>query len=212
MIDPPTKKSKKIPATATGESSEALPKSILKKKNTKEHTNGSTVSPAPKAKADSARKAKPRKRAADFLSDDDDSGADNTKPEIQKEKATSKAVKKQLKKQPADVETAADVKKSEKNKKSPNKNAEMAVVLPEESDEPSGGQDNEDEEEDLDDQTADLIRGFESSGDEDPSDDEGLDPDQPVPRIPDSKKAKRKILKKQKKSGETDEPGTVYVG
>jgi nucleolar protein 15 len=211
VIDPPTKKSKKVPVSVPKPPSEALPKPILKKTNPKEKTNGSTVSPAPKANGDSTRTAKPRKRAADFLSDDDDSEAENTKTEIQKEKVTSKGAKKQLKK-PADGETSVDVKKSEKQKKSPNKTAEKAVILPEKSDEASAGEDNEDEEEDLDDQTADLIRGFESSGDEDPSDDEGLDPDQPVPRIPDSKKAKRKIVKKQKKADTPEEPGTVYVG
>lgn len=73
----------------------------------------------------------------------------------------------------------------------------------------------DDAQEGEDDQTVALIRGFESSGDEDASDDEGFDPDQPVPQIPDSKKAKRKILKKQKKAAEEgpgDQPGTVYVG
>jgi nucleolar protein 15 len=70
---------------------------------------------------------------------------------------------------------------------------------------------SEDEE---DDQTTALIRGFESSGDEDESADEVIDPDAPVPKIPDSKKAKRKILKlqKQNKSDSSEQPGAVYVG
>jgi nucleolar protein 15 len=65
-----------------------------------------------------------------------------------------------------------------------------------------------------DDQTTALIRGFESSGDEDESADEAIDPDAPVPKIPDSKKAKRKILKlqKQNKSASSEQPGAVYVG
>lgn len=76
--------------------------------------------------------------------------------------------------------------------------------------------DSEDESEGAeDDQTAALIKGFESSGDEDASEDEGFDSKQPVPKVPDSKKVKRKILKKQKKAAEEgagDTPGVVYVG
>lgn len=67
-------------------------------------------------------------------------------------------------------------------------------------------------EDELDDQTAALIKGFESSGDEDASEDEGFEAGKPVPRIPDSKKAKRKIQKKLKDSTQPEEPGTVYVG
>jgi nucleolar protein 15 len=71
----------------------------------------------------------------------------------------------------------------------------------------------ENADDEVDDQTADLIKGFESSGDEeDPSDDEGLESGKPVPRIPDSKKAKRKIQKKLKANGEPESPGAVYVG
>ncbi|KAJ5579007.1 rRNA processing protein gar2 [Penicillium hetheringtonii] len=74
-------------------------------------------------------------------------------------------------------------------------------------------EDDEEDEEAEDDQTAALIKGFESSGDEDDSGDEGFEAGKPVPRIPDSKKIKQKLLKKQKKNaGTQEEPGTVYIG
>lgn len=89
---------------------------------------------------------------------------------------------------------------------------------------PAASDDSEEEEEDIeeeeeeddeaeDDQTAALIKGFESSGDEDESGDEGFESGKPVPKIPDSKKVKQKLLKKQKKNaGTNEEPGTVYIG
>jgi nucleolar protein 15 len=66
--------------------------------------------------------------------------------------------------------------------------------------------------EDEDDRTVALIKGFESSGDEDPSEDEGFDPNKALPSIPDPKKTKRKILKRQTKISEVETPGTVYIG
>ena len=127
-----------------------------------------------KVNGEPTRQVKPRKRAADFLSDNEDSESEDApKTKIETEKKLS-------------------------NKKTKKADGTAASA-------------SEDEEED--DRTAALIRGFESSGDEDESGDEGFNPDQPVPKIPDSKKAKRKILKKQKENKqEAEEPGTVYVG
>ncbi|OJJ44780.1 hypothetical protein ASPZODRAFT_100943 [Penicilliopsis zonata CBS 506.65] len=181
-VSPPAKKTKKVEAKSK-EAAKDAPKSILKKKP--------ASAPATDAKASASssnlngkptRQVKPRKRAADFLSEDEDEEA----------KAAPKS------------EPKPDKKKV--------KNSKKVEVVAEESDDESEASVASEEDEAEDDQTTALIKGFESSGDEDASDDEGFDPDQPVPRIPDSKKAKRKILKKQKKSDEPDEPGTVYVG
>lgn len=117
-----------------------------------------------------------RKRASDFLSDEDES----------------------------DAEQAAKKKQTERKK---SKKVEVAEPVSEEAEAEASADDE------IDDQTADLIKGFESSGDEeDPSDDEGLESGKPVPRIPDSKKAKRKIQKKLKNNEEPESPGAVYVG
>ncbi|CRG85469.1 putative RNA-binding protein C1827,05c [Talaromyces islandicus] len=173
--DPPTKKSKKV--SATEQAPEAPAKSVLKKGN--KSTDGNEALHV-KANGESTRKAPSRKRASDFLSDEDESDKESA------EEATKPAKKQET-----------------KNKKS--KNVEVVEQVSEEEEE-----ENADDE--IDDQTADLIKGFESSGDEDPSDDEGLDSSKPVPRIPDSKKAKRKIQKKLKANEEPETPGAVYVG
>lgn len=65
----------------------------------------------------------------------------------------------------------------------------------------------------FDDQTAALIKGFESSDDEDDNEGESHNPNKPIPKIPDiSKNQQKKIMRSQKKTGTPDEPGTVYVG
>jgi nucleolar protein 15 len=170
-----------------------------------------------KLNGEAARQVKPRKRAADFLSDDESEPevvAPEPKADTEEKKQPSK---KKSKKEDGTPAPATKAKTSAAAAKPKAKKPEPVV---EESDEEDNEQvpvvsedSSEDEEDDvLDDQTAALIKGFESSGDEDESGDEGFDPDQPVPKIPDSKKAKRKILKKQKKHDEPQAPGTVYVG
>ncbi|KAL1965110.1 hypothetical protein VTN77DRAFT_6023 [Rasamsonia byssochlamydoides] len=224
VADPPAKKSKKVDATPSAKSSEEAPKSILKKKKdtSEEVTNGTATSTKSlKVDGEPARKVKPRKRAADFLSDDEDSEREIITSEKQSETETSKPSKKQAKKsaeeqKPAKVKESQDKSKKNGVKEKPKK---QEVVSEESDDEPSEESNAEsdsnvdaDSDEGEDDRTAELIKGFEGSGDEDPSEDEGFDPNQPVPRIPDSKKTKRKILKKQKKNDEDEEPGTVYIG
>ncbi|KUL84467.1 hypothetical protein ZTR_06144 [Talaromyces verruculosus] len=190
--DLPNKKSKK---TAVAESSPAsTPKSILKKKNAEEKTDG-TAKPAVPETADApARKIKPRKRASDFLSDDEDDKENKEETKSKKQK-----------------ETAKKVEKKETKKAAPAKTKKVEVVEQDES-EDKGSEEEESENDEIDDQTAELIKGFESSGDEDASEDEGFEAGKAVPRIPDSKKAKRKIQKKLKENDQPDEPGTVYVG
>ncbi|OQD72451.1 hypothetical protein PENDEC_c021G06323 [Penicillium decumbens] len=200
VSDPPAKKTKKVEAKAADATQNDAPKPILKKKE-----NGAAkdtkAKAAPKANGESARQVKHRKRASDFLSDEEDDEPAATAPK----KATSKKSRKE------ETAPAPAAKKASKSKK---------VEVPAESDE-----EDEDEEEVLsmpsdseeeiddaeDDQTAALIKGFESSGDEDESGDEGYNPDKPVPKIPDTKKAQKKIAKQQKGDA-PEEPGTVYIG
>ncbi|EED23714.1 ribosomal biogenesis protein Gar2 [Talaromyces stipitatus ATCC 10500] len=195
--DLPNKKSKK--ASVAESTPASTPKSILKKKNTEEKTNGVSKSTVPETTDEPSRKIKPRKRASDFLSDDED---DEDKSE--EEETKSKNKKKQA---------VQKVEKKETKKAAPSKTKKVEPVAEEESSETSeGSNDDQSENDEIDDQTAELIKGFESSGDEDASEDEGFEAGKPVPRIPDSKKAKRKIQKKLKENDQPDEPGAVYIG
>ncbi|KKA25620.1 Ribosomal biogenesis protein Gar2 [Rasamsonia emersonii CBS 393.64] len=210
VADPPAKKSKKVAATMPAKTSEEPPKSILKKKKdtTEEATNGTeTSTKSLKVDSEPARKVKPRKRAADFLSDDEDSDV-----EIQTE--PSKPSKKQSKKSEEEQAPAKAKESKDKSKKNGvDAKAKKHEAISEESDDASDSKADSESDEGEDDRTAELIKGFESSGDEeDPSEDEGFDPNHPVPRIPDSKKTKRKIIKKQKKNDDVEQPGTIYVG
>lgn len=146
-----------------------------------------------------ARQIKPRKRAADFLSEEED--------EEKREQEQEQELEQKL--EPTRVSKHVSTKqKSEKNKTKKQKTEDHAEKADE-----SRSEGDSSEDDNVDDQTVALIKGFESSGDEDASDDEGFSPDQPVPRVPDSKKAKRKILKRQKKNADVeDSPGVVYVG
>ncbi|KAI9841715.1 MAG: hypothetical protein M1837_000448 [Sclerophora amabilis] len=60
------------------------------------------------------------------------------------------------------------------------------------------------------DQTAALLKGFESSDEDDGSGDEGFEKGRPVPALPQDKKLQRKL--KGVSTGSTQEPGAVYVG
>ncbi|KAL4937593.1 hypothetical protein BDV06DRAFT_202527 [Aspergillus oleicola] len=199
--DTPTKKTKKVEAKAAP--AEETPKPILKKNK----ANGSAKKDEAKTKAqtngDAPRSTKPRKRAADYMSDE---GSEAELPAKQTEKETkSKPSAKKSKQEDGTAKTTKADKKAKKleivQSDSEDSESEAGVALNAESDED-------------DDQTTALIRGFESSGDEDESSDEAIDPDAPVPKIPDSKKAKRKILKmqKQNKTDASGKPGVVYVG
>jgi len=237
VSDPPAKKTKKVEAKAADATQNDAPKPILKKKeNGAAKGTKAKAAPkaAPKANGESVHQVKHRKRASDFLSDEEDDEPAATAPK----KATSKKSKKEetapapaakkAKKEetaPAPAAKKPASKKSKKEETAPAPAAKKAskskkVEVPAESDE-----EDEDEEEVLsmpsdseeeiddaeDDQTAALIKGFESSGDEDESGDEGYNPDKPVPKIPDTKKAQKKIAKQQKGDA-PEEPGTVYIG
>lgn len=206
----PLKKTKKVEAKAAEPAQEA-PKSILKKNK----ANGAAKeekSSKPKANGDAPRPVKPRKRAADYMSDEESDAEASAPAKKPAEKETKS--KPSAKKTKQEDGTAAPVK--EKAAKTGKKAAKKVEIVPSDSEDSEGegvALNTESEDED-DDQTTALIRGFESSGDEDESGDEAVDPEAPVPRIPDSKKAKRKILKlqKQNKSETSEKPGVVYVG
>ncbi|KAJ5081469.1 Nucleotide-binding alpha-beta plait-containing protein [Penicillium alfredii] len=211
--DPPAKKTKKAEAKTSEATKETAPKPVTKKKqNATEKPHQDKTDSAVKANAESTRHAKPRKRAADFLSDEEsDEAAAPAKTASQKKAGAKKSKKEESEPAPATPKAARkNAKASSKGKKveevaEESEDEDVDVVVSDESE-----VDGEDEGED--DQTAALIKGFESSGDEDESGDEGYKPGQPVPKIPDSKKTQRKILKKQKQKDTPEEPGTVYIG
>ncbi|OGM39307.1 rRNA processing protein gar2 [Aspergillus bombycis] len=191
--DSPAKKTKKVEAKPA-ESTNASPKPILKKNK----GNGAEKSAA-KLKVNGERQG----------SDNDDSESEDA-PQAKVETEKNLSNKKTKK---ADGTAAPAPKEKITKAKKPESVAEESddEEMGDEESAASGASASEDEEED--DRTTALIKGFESSGDEDESGDEGFNPDQPVPKIPDSKKAKRKILKKQRENKqEAEEPGTVYVG
>ncbi|OOQ83107.1 rRNA processing protein gar2 [Penicillium brasilianum] len=208
--DSPAKKTKKVEAKAAKVAEDATPKSILKKKENgtakaKETKSASTA----KANGPAAREVKPRKRAADFLSDEE---TEKPAPATAKKPVSKKTKKDEtVSAQPAKKSAAAKVAK-------PTPKPKKVEEVPEESDDEdfqidaSVSEDSEEEIDDAeDDQTAALIKGFESSGDEDESGDEGYNSKMPIPKIPDTSKAEKK-MKKLQKGDSKDEPGTVYVG
>ncbi|PGH08269.1 hypothetical protein AJ79_06055 [Helicocarpus griseus UAMH5409] len=230
QTDPPSKKSKKADSKPAKTQEEA-PKSILKKTKATEATNGDSPKPVPvKVTSEPARQIRPRKRAADFLSDDEG----EQEPKETKKKATASAAKKSTdketekpsKKSKKEAEVSApaapSAKKATATKAGSGKESSSAAKVGKKSKETAeptkvAKQVEEDEDEgsgveDEDDQTAALIQGFESSGDEDISGDEGFEPGKEVPAIPDAKQMKRKLRKMKKTSTETEEPGVVYVG
>ncbi|KAJ5179700.1 hypothetical protein N7492_002910 [Penicillium capsulatum] len=207
VSDPPAKKTKKVEAKA------AAPKPAPKKEKAAEKPTVPKVDSSDKANGQSVRKAKPRKRAADFLSDEE---KDEPAAPAPQKKASNKKTKKEdgsaaTPKEPADkaskpVKPASKAEKVEEVADEFNEDDEDAF------DESAEGAD-EDEADGEDDQTALLLKGFESSGDEEDSGDEGYKEGQPIPKIPDSKKAQKKIMKQQKAAeGAKEEPGTVYIG
>ncbi|KAL4889691.1 hypothetical protein BDV59DRAFT_186005 [Aspergillus ambiguus] len=209
--DSPAKKTKKVDAKPA-ESPKSAPKPALKKGKDKAAAPEEKSAQNVKVNGEPTRQIKPRKRAADFLSDNEES-----EPEVEAKESKAEADKKSSnKKSKKEDGTAAPAPKSKTPKlqsiSKTNTKGKKAQAVADASDEASADEGSGSEVEE-DDQTVALIKGFESSGDEDESGDEGFDPEAPVPKIPDSKKTKRKLLKKQKENKEqAEEPGTVYVG
>ncbi|KAJ6030123.1 uncharacterized protein N7446_000814 [Penicillium canescens] len=206
--DSPAKKTKKVEAKAADATKDTVPKSISKKNAAKPKADKTAASP--KAKAQPTREVKPRKRAADFLTDEEvEAPAAPAKADKEAEK---KPANKKSKKE--ETEAAPTLKKAAAKKAAHKTKKPEPVVESEEEDEDviSAAEESEAEDDAEDDQTAALIKGFESSDDEGESGDEGYKEGQPIPKIPDSKKAQRKLAKQQKANGAPEEPGTVYIG
>ncbi|PGH02120.1 nucleolar protein 15 [Blastomyces parvus] len=233
--DPPSKKSKKSTSKPV-KAQEDAPKPILKKPKAAEATNGDLPKSGPvKVTSEPAREIRPRKRAADFLSDDEAEGGDrekskkkpvasspaaakSTSAEAEKlskkkskkaaevtEPSVPSAAKKSATKADSGKESSSTSKSTKKSKDATEPSKEISRQIAEDESEGSEGEQD-------DDQTAALIQGFESSGDEDISGDEGFEPGKGVPAIPDAKQMKRKLRKMKKNTMEAEEPGTVYVG
>ncbi|KAK2803973.1 hypothetical protein FQN50_006779 [Emmonsiellopsis sp. PD_5] len=210
--DPPSKKTKKSALKPTKAQEEAPAKpSILKKPKPVEATNGdSKAKPVPvKVTSEPARQVRPRKRAADFLSDDEGEPKKPAPSPAAAKTATSEVEKPSKKKPKKGEEVSAPVAATEKKSAKAGKKGKDAIEPTKQVAKVTA---DVDESEDEDDQTAALIQGFESSGDEDASGDEGFKPGSEIPAIPDSKQAKRKLRKMKKTGTEVEEPGTVYVG
>jgi nucleolar protein 15 len=223
--DQPSKKSKKSLGKLAKGSLEPERAAPLKKTRADDDVNKapSTFAP-PKFNSEPAREIKPRKRAVDFLSDGEDDEKKADKPEtspatnspaVNQEKPLKKKSKKKSKStgtvKPIPNPDAHGVKaeigenkkfsKAEKNGKKSLATTDNAPEAP-----------FDDEGESEGDMTSALIKGFESSGDEDVSGDEGLRPGEVVPTIPDSKQIKRRLRKMKKTTTEPEGPGTVYIG
>jgi len=94
--------------------------------------------------------------------------------------------------------------KSKKTKEQKSKKPKAEIAQPTEAD---GDNDS-----DVDDQTEALLKGFESDDDdEDMENDGGLKEGQPIPKIPLSKKDKKK-LKRDAEIEASEKPGVLYVG
>ncbi|KAF3491967.1 ribosomal biogenesis protein Gar2 [Arthroderma uncinatum] len=217
---PPSKKSKKTQEKPVKEQVTKAKPSDSKPAKENGVVNGAKPEKLPvKVNKKPAKEVKPRKRAADFLSDDEDVPekevvAAAAKPKAEKETQPKKKAKSE--KPAANIvskEKSSTATEKTKKTKDKGKEAEKLVeTAPEVVEEEATLESDADSDAAEDDQTLALIRGFESSGEEDASGDEGFEPGQEVPRIPDSKKAMKAIRQKKKKNAEPEEPGTVYVG
>ncbi|CAG8891245.1 unnamed protein product [Penicillium egyptiacum] len=209
--DSPAKKTKKVEAKPAEATKETAPKSILKKNQNGTKSKTEKAAAPAKTNGEPTREVKPRKRAADFLTDDE--VEEPVAPVKADKKAEKKPAAKKSKKEEA--EAAPAPKKAAAKKAAPKTKKPEPVVESEEEDaeeDVSPANESEAENEGGDDQTEALIKGFESSGDEDESDGEGYKEGEPIPKAPNTKKAERKLAKQMRKNGPPEEPGTVYIG
>lgn len=202
--DSPAKKTKKA------EPKTEAPKADAPKATKKETAKKETAKP----KAEPTRVMKPRKRAADFITDEE-TEAPAADKKAEKKVAEKPAAKKSKK---AETEASPAAKKAAPKKaaaKKTEKKPEPVESDDEEADVPAVTIEEESDNEAEDDQTAHLIKGFESSDDEEESG-EGYKQGEPIPQAPDTKKAERKLAKaaakQARRNGPPEEPGTVYIG
>nr|KMM73523.1 MKI67 FHA domain-interacting nucleolar phosphoprotein [Coccidioides posadasii RMSCC 3488] len=210
--DQPSKKSKKSFVRNAKAPTETKSKGASKDKKPNNVTNGKATKPLNLDNAP-ARDIKPRKRAADFLSDEEDEIIKRDKKDALKDSAsvTNESVKPPKKKAKEEAKATTTTTEKVSLKKDDAKAKEKKEPFKKSKKEVEVLADNDHESED--DHTLALIRGFDSSGEEDISGDEGFEPGQAVPQIPDSKQVKRKIRKlKKNHTDEPEEPGTVYIG
>ncbi|KAG5297621.1 ribosomal biogenesis protein Gar2 [Histoplasma ohiense] len=188
-----------------------------------------------KVASEPARQIQPRKRAADFLSEDEGEechgekteknyvtpspaasrpmGGEAEKPSKKKPKRAAEAPESAVPPVAKITTTKLDsgeepLSTGKSSKQTKGVTGLLEGVLSQIAEDDEEGSEGEED----DDQAAAFIQGFESSGDEDISGDDGFEPGKNVPVIPDSKKVKRKLRKMKKNATGLEEPGTVYVG
>lgn len=129
-------------------------------------------------------------------------------PKSEKTNKPSASVTKDL---PAAPATTKKAKKNVSAKAAIPKAEEIAKVAAESEDEASEQELADEEEADVeeDDQTAALLQGFESSEEEDASQDEGLDANTAVPSLPDDQQLRKKL---ESAANQTQDAGVVYIG
>lgn len=175
---------------------------------------------------------KPRKRAADFLSDEEQPEPQAIEPKKKSQKAkdasldvqdiesaplstktrkkksealTADGVNGVIEKPSSEVARTTTAKKSVKN----SLQEEAQRTVDKEIEDEFGPSDDDDDEEDEVDVAGALLTGFDSDT-EDPAQDQNPDLSQNM-SIPNEKKTQKKLLK-AKTQGGNEEPGTVYVG
>jgi nucleolar protein 15 len=162
---------------------------------------------------------KARKRASDFLSDDEGEKTTGKQPPASTDLPASAEdsvtpAKKKSKKSTVDSGPRKKAKLDAEADLQDKKAKTISKPSLKEAAKPAPASDDEESAAEEDDHTAAFIKGFESSDDEDPSGDEGFEPGQEVPSIPDSKQVKRKLQKAKKRAAEKvepEEPGVVYI-
>ena len=106
------------------------------------------------------------------------------------------------------VEAKAEDKKKDKSKASGKKGkGKVEAPVPE-----ANGDDEDEDEWEPDDQTADLIKGFESDEEDQDSGDEGFKDGKSLPKPPRRKDLAKKLKEANSGSNESDESGVIYVG
>jgi len=141
----------------------------------------------------------------------------SSKPKVEqpaKANPANKAItsEKVEKKANGDAESSKATKKGTSSSKkivSEPKTKEPEPVQSDDADEDEVEDEDEGDASEVDDQTEALLKGFESDGDDDAENQEGLPAGQEVPKLT---KSQKKKLKKGTQSGTSDKPGVVYIG
>ncbi|EOD51648.1 putative ribosomal biogenesis protein gar2 protein [Neofusicoccum parvum UCRNP2] len=190
VSSPSTKKLKKAEAPVVEEQPAPAKPSKKSKKDV----------PKQDEETSAAKSKSSRKRASDFY---DTADNDDEKPQEKPADKKSKKAKKEKVEEPA--EEPAPAVKAAKGKK--RKAVEESVPAEESADEEVSAADGAENESDAeDDQTAALLKGFESDEDEEDGEDEG-----DISKLPDMPQSK-KLQKKLSKAKDDQGPGVIYIG